>query len=208
MLFRDDYRRLLRRGGLAVWAAVGFPVLITQLLAPSRTRDVAALAAWAAALLLFGIAFERATARRGSDRRGALALVAGQTAAVLALVALPPCFGLEGVLLVLVALQLGGLLGRRAARGWIVLQTAALLGVVWLHWGWHWGVVLAFAYLPFQLIADATTRLLGRGDGRPREARRGQRRARIGPRVCSRAPPASPSAPGSPATSTTFWATT
>lgn len=163
MLFRDDYRRQLRRGGLAVWAAVGFPVLITELLASSRLRDataITALAAWAAALLLFGIAFERATARRGSDRRGAIALVAGQTAAVLALVALPPCFGLEGILLVLVALQLGGLLGRRAALGWIALQSAALLGVVWLHWGWHWGVVLAFAYLPFQLIADATTRLL------------------------------------------------
>jgi hypothetical protein len=126
------------------------------------------------------LAFERATARRGSDRRGALALVAGQAAAVLALVALPPCFGLEGILLVLVALQLGGLLGRRAALGWIALQSAALLGVIWLHWGWHWGVVLAFAYLPFQLIADATTRLLAE-ETAAREARRRQRRARVGP---------------------------
>ena len=31
---------------------------------------------------------------------------------------------------------------------------------MWLHWGWHWGVVLAFAYLPFQFIAVATARLL------------------------------------------------
>ena len=76
--------------------------------------------------------------------------------------ALPPCFGLEGALLVLVALQLGGLLPRRAAVLWISLQTGALLAVVWLHWNWHWGVVLAAAYLPFQLAADAMARLLAR----------------------------------------------
>jgi signal transduction histidine kinase len=35
-----------------------------------------------------------------------------------------------------------------------------MFAVMWAHWDWHWGVVLAFAYVPFQLIADATTRLL------------------------------------------------
>lgn len=166
MLYRDDYRRLLRRGGFAVWAAVGLPVLALQLSAPPHDRDALGLAAWIAALLLFGAAFGMATARRGeSGRTGALALAAGQTAAVLALVALPPCFGLEGVLLVLVALQLGGLLPRPAAAGWIAFQSAGLLAIMWLHWGWHWGIVLAFAYLPFQLIADATTRLLAEETG-------------------------------------------
>jgi signal transduction histidine kinase len=84
----------------------------------------------------------------------------GQTAAVFALVALPPCFGLEGALLVLVAFQLGGLLPRGAATIWIGVQSAGLLTIMWLHWGWHWGIVLSFAYLPFQIIASATTRLL------------------------------------------------
>jgi signal transduction histidine kinase len=162
MIFRDDYRRLLRSGGFAVWIAVGLPVFLFSL-RPSADRGRSlAFAAWAASYLLFGLAFWLATSRNRSesDRMGMLGLAAGQAAAVLSLVALPPCFGLEGALLVLVALQLGGLLSRRAAVFWVAAQSAGLLAVVWLHWGWHWGVVLAFAYLPFQLIADRTTRLL------------------------------------------------
>ena len=161
MIFRDDYRRLLRAGGFAVWIAVGLPVFLFSL-RPSPDRQAAAVAAWAASYILFGVAFWLATSRNRSesDRMGMLGLAAGQAAAVLSLVALPPCFGLEGALLVLVALQLGGLLSRRAAVFWIAAQSACLLAVIWLHWGWHWGVVLAFAYLPFQLIADRTTRLL------------------------------------------------
>lgn len=163
MIFRDDYRRLLRSGGFAVWIAVGLPVFLFSLRpsADSR-RSLGAFAAWAASYFLFGIAFWLATSRKRSesDRMGMLGLAAGQAAAVLSLVALPPCFGLEGALLVLVALQLGALLSRRAAVVWIAAQSSCLLAVVWLHWGWHWGVVLAFAYLPFQLIADRTSRLL------------------------------------------------
>jgi signal transduction histidine kinase len=162
MIFRDDYRRLLRSGGFAVWIAVGLPVFLFSL-RPSADRGRSlAFAAWAASYLLFGLAFWLATSRNRneSDRMGMLGLAAGQAAAVLSLVALPPCFGLEGALLVLVALQLGGLLSRRAAVFWIAAQSTCLLAVIWLHWGWHWGVVLAFAYLPFQLIADRTTRLL------------------------------------------------
>ncbi len=162
MTYRDDYRRLLRSGGFAVWAAVGLPVFVAQFRPPQGWRFGLPVAAWIASFLLFGVAFWLATSRRrgGPDRAGGLGLAAGQSAAVLSLVALPPCFGLEGSLLVLVALQLGGLLARRAAVMWIAVQSAGLLAVVWLHWGWHWGVVLGFAYLPFQLIADATTRLL------------------------------------------------
>jgi signal transduction histidine kinase len=162
MIFRDDYRRLLRSGGFAVWIAVGLPVFLFSLRPSAEPGRSLAFAAWAASYVLFGLAFWLATSRNRSepDRMGMLGLAAGQAAAVLSLVALPPCFGLEGALLVLVALQLGGLLSRRAAVFWIAAQSACLLAVVWLHWGWHWGVVLAFAYLPFQLIADRTTRLL------------------------------------------------
>jgi signal transduction histidine kinase len=162
MIFRDDYRRLLRAGGFAVWIAVGLPVFLFSLRPSPGRGNPAAFAAWAVSYLLFGLAFWLATARdrSESDRAGMLGLVAGQAAAVLSLVALPPCFGLEGALLVLVAFELGGLLSRRAAVIWIAAQSACLLAVVWLHWGWHWAVVLAFAYLPFQLIADRTTRLL------------------------------------------------
>ena len=161
MLYREDYRRLLRIGGLAVWLAIGVPVLVLQAWAAPHGTDAAALAAWIAALLLFFTAFWLATAPRPAGQRAAvLLLIAGETGAVLALVALPPCFGLEGALLVLIAFQLGGLLPMPLATAWIVAQSAGLLGLMWIHWGWHWGVVLAFAYLPFQFIADATTRLL------------------------------------------------
>ena len=163
MLYREDYRRLLRSGGLAVWLAVGLPVVVLQLLFPVRGRDALALTsvAWVAALLLFLAAFWRATARRpAEDRNDVLLLVAAEAAAVFALVALPPCFGLEGALLVLAAFQLGPILPRPAATAWIAAQGAGLLWLMWLHWGWHWGVVLAFAYMPFQFIAVATARLL------------------------------------------------
>ena len=161
MLYREDYRRLLRAGGFAVWLAVGLPVLILQVVAPPKARDGFGLVAWIAVLLLFGAAFWRATARRAAaERLGVVLLVAGEAAAVFALVALPPCFGLEGALLVLAAFQLGPILPRAAATAWITAQSVGLLWLMWLHWGWHWGVVLAFAYLPFQFIAVATARLL------------------------------------------------
>lgn len=161
MLYREDYRRLLRSGGLAVWLGVGLPVLALQVLAPPRARDAMGLAAWIASLVLFLAAFWRATARRpAGERSRVLPLIAAEAAAVFALVALPPCFGLEGALLVIAAFQLGPILPRPAATVWIAAQGAGLLWLMWLHWGWHWGVVLAFAYLPFQFIADATARLL------------------------------------------------
>jgi signal transduction histidine kinase len=161
MTSRDDLRRLLRWGGFAIWAVVGVPILLFQLRAPSRVRLSGPLVAWATAFALFGVALALSTSRsRRLDTQGALLLAAGQAAAAFCLMALPPCFGLEGALLVLVAFQLGGLLSRRGAIVWILAQSAGLLAIMWLHWGWHWGIVLAGAYLPFQLIAYATTRLL------------------------------------------------
>jgi signal transduction histidine kinase len=161
MTSRDDLRRLLRWGGFAIWAVVGVPVLFFELGAQSLGHLSAPFSAWAASFALFGIALALNTSRRHHlDRAGSLVLAAGQSAAAFSLMALPPCFGLEGALLVLVAFQLGGLLSRRAAIAWMLLQSVGLLAIMWLHWGWHWGIVLAGAYLPFQLIAYATTRLL------------------------------------------------
>jgi signal transduction histidine kinase len=162
MSFPVDYRRLLRASGFVIWGIVGFPVAVFQLAGARVPRPILPIASWAAAYLLFGVCLALATSpRRGESGKGApLLLAAGQAAAVLALVALPPCFGLEGALLVVVALELGAWIPRRPAAAWILLQSAALLAVVWLHWGWHWGIVLAGAYLPFQLIAYATARLL------------------------------------------------
>ena len=158
MNFRDDYRRLLRIGGLSIWAAVGVPVVLITSLRPVRRPDL--YVAWVIALAVFAAAFWRATSPRRTRKRPGLALAAIQAGAVLALMALPPCFGLEGALFVVIALQTGALLPKGSARLWIGAQSAAMFAVMWIHWDWHWSVVLAFAYVPFQLIADATTRLL------------------------------------------------
>jgi len=154
---RDDLRRLLRWGGLALWAVVGVPVLLFQL---ARGRFSISLAGWVAAFALFGVALAWITSRQRRLHRPLHLLLASQSIAALFLMALPQCFGLEGALLVLVAFELGQVTPRRAALAWILAQSGALLTIMWLHWGWHWGIVLAVAYLPFQLIADATTRLL------------------------------------------------
>ena len=157
---RDDLFRLLRWGGFAIWAVVGAPIVFFQLTHSRRGLSVP-LAAWAAAFLLFGVALAWSTSRRRRlDLRLRLVLAAVQAMAALSLMVLPQCFGLEGALLVLVAFELGQLLAPRAAILWVLAQSAGLLAVMWLHWGWHWGVVLAAAYLPFQLIAYAATRLL------------------------------------------------
>lgn len=161
MTSRDDLRRLLRRGGIAIWAVVGVPVLFFHAAELGAGRPPVEVSAWLAAFAIFGLSLALQTSsRRAPDRAGGLALAAGQAVAAFCMMALPPCFGLEGALLVLVAFQLGGLVSRRGALAWMVVQSAGLLTIMWLHWGWHWGVVLAGAYLPFQLMAYATTRLL------------------------------------------------
>jgi signal transduction histidine kinase len=159
---RDDLLRLLRWGGYAIWAVVGAPVILFRLTQPRGTLSPA-LAAWAAAFALFGAALAWSTSRRRRPAQSlGVVLAAVQSIAALSLMALPQCFGLEGTLLVLVSFELGQILTQRAALVWILTQSGGLLAIMWLHWGWHWGIVLADAYLPFQLIAYATTRLLAR----------------------------------------------
>ena len=114
--------------GLGIWAIVGLPVFASSRTIRALGASNASFVAWGAAFVLFGAAFLRTTgaSRSAADRAGTLTLLGAEAAAVLALVALPPCYGLEGALLVLVALQLGGWLRPRLALLWIVAQSAAL----------------------------------------------------------------------------------
>src|SRR5215813_13476870 len=107
MRSRDDLLRLLRWSGLAIWAVVGAPVLLVRLTHPGRGLS-SGMAAWTAAFALFGVALVWNTSlrRRPAQPRSAV-LAAAQSIAALSLMALPQCFGLEGVLLVLVAFELG-----------------------------------------------------------------------------------------------------
>jgi signal transduction histidine kinase len=162
--FPADYPRFVRMAGLGVWAIVGLPVLASSRTIRALGASNVSFIAWGAAFLLFGAAFLRTTGalRSAADRAGTLALLAAEAAAVLALVALPPCYGLEGALLVLVALQLGGWLPPRLAFLWIVAQSAGLFTTIALHWNTHSGIMLAGAYFPFQLLAFWTAHLLAR----------------------------------------------
>src|SRR5690242_20497633 len=77
MTYRDDYRRLLRAGGFAIWAAVGMPVVVLSSLRP--VRHPLLYLAWVGALLVYAAAFWRATAARNrapSSRAAARALAA------------------------------------------------------------------------------------------------------------------------------------
>ncbi|MGZ6125642.1 MAG: sensor histidine kinase, partial [Myxococcales bacterium] len=135
-----ELRRLIAFGGAAVWLMVGLPIFIRGSPEPWR------LLAWAGAYLCFaaGLALALRTRR--------LFWAAGQAAAVIALV-LILCDGFEGALLVLVALQLGGRISRRAGMGAIALQSAALFAAIAVHWNRTAALLLTPPYLGFQLLA-------------------------------------------------------
>ena len=162
--FPAEYPRLLRIAGFAVWAAVGLPVLVSRNALKASGTTLFGFAAWTAVYLLFAAAYARSTGRDRFERDGpgALLLLAAEAGAVLALVALPPCYGLEGALLVLVAIQLGGRVKPAPGMAWIAIQSGLLLVAVAMHWNTHSGIMLAGAYFPFQVLAFWTAHLLGR----------------------------------------------
>lgn len=135
-----ELRRLLTIGGPIVWVMVGVPILVRG--SPEAWR----LWSWAGAYVAFGAALFAAL------RTGRLALLAVESAAVIALV-LIMCDGFEGALLVLVALQLGGRVSRRAGLTAIVTQSAALFAAIAVHWNRQAALLLAPPYLGFQLLA-------------------------------------------------------
>lgn len=138
--------RVIRIAGAIVWIAIGAHVLING--AASRT----VLAEWAIAFLLFGVAFALRPSR---------ASLLVETGAVIAMVLLL-CNGFEGTLLVLVAMQLGGMMSRRAAISWIAVQSVSLFVAVSIHWSSRPAMLLVPPYFGFQLLAyfvfDALTR--------------------------------------------------
>jgi len=129
--------RLIRVAGFAVWIAIGIHVVL------NGARSQTVFAEWAIAFVLFGIAF----ALRPS---GATLLI--ETGSVIAMVLLL-CNGFEGTLLVLVAMQLGGLMSRRASITWIVVQNILLFTAIGIHWTPRSAMLIVPPYLGFQLLA-------------------------------------------------------
>ena len=151
----SELGRALKIGGILVWLMVGAPILL------GGVSSLPRLAGWAAAYVAFLALFLVAL------RTGKLLAIAGQAACVVALVLLL-CDGFEGALLVLGALQLGGLVSRRRGVVWIALQSAALAGAVAYHWSPRAAALLAPPYLAFQLLAFFVTDVLAR-EARARE---------------------------------------
>jgi signal transduction histidine kinase len=135
-----ELRRLLTLAGPAVWLMVGAPVLLRGSPEPWR------LWPWTGAYLAFGASLWL------SLRSGRRAWLVPQVAAVIALV-LTLCDGFEGALLVLVSLQLGGRVGRRAGLLAVAAQSAALAAAIAVHWNAKAALLLAPPYLGFQLLA-------------------------------------------------------
>src|SRR5438094_3801704 len=135
-----DVRPALKIGGIAVWLMVGAPIFLGGAVSVPR------LAGWAVAYLAFLALFIVALRTRS------LIAIAAQAACVIALVLLL-CDGFDGALLVLGALQLGGLVSRRRGVLWIALQTALLAVAVSIHWAPRAALLLAPPYLGFQLLA-------------------------------------------------------
>jgi signal transduction histidine kinase len=150
-----ELRRALKIGGIAVWLMVGVPIFLGSALSPAR------VAGWAVAYVGFLALFLVAL------RTSSLVAIAGEAACVVALVLLL-CDGFEGALLVLAALQLGGLLSRRRGLIWIAAQTALLAVAISIHWTPRAALLLAPPYLGFQLLAFFVSDLLAR-EGRARE---------------------------------------
>jgi len=170
----DELRRALKIGGIAVWLMIGAPILFAGSNSASR------LAGWAAAYVAFLALFLLALRTRR------LLPIAGQAVCVVGLV-LTLCDGFEGALLVLGALQLGGLVSRPRGLSWIAVQSAALAGAVAYHWTPRAALLLAPPYLAFQLLAFFVADVLAREARAREELRAAQARlaetTRLGERV-------------------------
>jgi signal transduction histidine kinase len=132
--------RLIGIAGLITWLMVGLPAFIYH--------GGAALSygRWLVAFLLFGILFA------ADLRRPRLLFLAGESLAAIALVLLR-CNGYEGVLLALVAMQLGNRLGSVAGISWVSVQTLFLGAAIAIQMNPRAAWLLAPPYLGFQLVA-------------------------------------------------------
>jgi signal transduction histidine kinase len=138
-------RRLLILGGAGIAAVVTIPVLTRQWLQPQNGATAGDIGRW---LLVLGVAQAAGWLMRW-PAGGALV----QTFGALLLLWLPPCFGFEGALLVMVALRLGFEQRRGVALPWVLAQSAAMFVILGNHWNFHASLLVSGAYLPFQLLA-------------------------------------------------------
>lgn len=147
-------RRFLRAAGVSAWVASGAPAVLMVLgLAPEEWGGFALspgkFALWAAAAIAFGAAFWRTSglAGRAQVPRSAPYLLMAQSVAALAMFALV-CTGLETMLLVVVAAQLGLFVRLPVGLLWVGLQMVLLAwlgtGHHGLAWSLEWVAIVGF----------------------------------------------------------------
>jgi len=153
-------RRFLRAAGISAWVLSGVPAVLMVLSrfefeGETLTLSPGKFAIWAAAAVAFAAAFWMTSGEAGSERpaRASVALLGVQTVTALVMYEIV-CTGLETMLLVVVAAQLGLFVRLPVGALWVLLQTCALawLGVV------HWGVVRSVGWalliaLPVAVLA-------------------------------------------------------
>lgn len=152
---------LLRWACLLTWVVAGAPELLA-LARGGLSWPPGRVLLWAAALATF-LAAHLATTRTPPvlSERGKLRGLLLQTAASSVVVAMEG-FGIAGALFVVVASQLPGLVRARTALIWIVGHAAITVAVYGFRGSPTKGVVLAGAFLAFQLFALAIADLAAR----------------------------------------------
>jgi signal transduction histidine kinase len=138
--------RLVRLAGLLAWLTVALPAALQGTGRPSS------FVVWLAGYLAFGALLIWTTSRLHRDGAALRIGLAAQAACVLTIVAVQ-CRGYEGILLVLIAMQLGLAVPRRTAVAWVVVQTLAMTWGIQHHWSLRPALLLTPPYLGFQLLA-------------------------------------------------------
>jgi signal transduction histidine kinase len=146
--------RLLRFAGLFACLLVAAPAFIDGPGGP------AAFAPWLGSLVVFAALYAWTTGRL-SPAPLVYAALAVQAACVIVMVA-TQCRGLEGTLLVLVAMELGLVAPRRVGLLWIAAQSPALFWAIQHHWSLRPALLFTPPYLGFQVLAFLVVELLRR----------------------------------------------
>jgi signal transduction histidine kinase len=167
-----DTPRLLRLAGALSFALVAVPAAFQGVQQPQ------AFTWWVSGLAAFGVLFVWSISAPPAGRGWLLAVLAAEAAAVIVMVA-TQCRGSEGALLVLVALQLGRLLGRGPGLAWVGLQSLALFWAIQHHWSLRPAFLVTPPYLGFQVLAFLLVELLRREGQLRAEAARDAERLRI-----------------------------
>jgi signal transduction histidine kinase len=135
--------RLILAAGLGAWLFVALPTVFVAWRSPSFPF-------WALAWLLFGFTLAITSRRRRLDAPMAAGL-ALQGACVVAMVSLL-CNGFEGMLLVVVAAQLGLVAPLGSGFLWLFSQTLAVTLGIAFHWSTRPALMLMSPYLGFQVF--------------------------------------------------------